>query len=281
MISKLKAVPFRLDAASHTDLPRVLGQTEAALHPGPPGWLQASFGFFDIHTRQKWTLLRPLLGGLPRRGLRLLDAGCGTGRWALELAARRPQWKVTGIDQDQHSIAEAQVRARRLGFDNVSFEAADFLDYVPPERVDVLLSIASAHYLARAGKSQQLFSRFADWLAPGGTLLLYGPREPEAIPTMDWLPPLTNDWGFARLQLLELCRGHGLETALPGAYGLFPVIGRAATMAKQLAIATDRTPLLRALAYPAVRALGSVGLVGPRVDEPSSAWLLVARRSGA
>jgi hypothetical protein len=98
---------------------------------------------------------------------------------------------------------------------------------------------------------------------------------------MDWLPPLTNDWGFARLQLLELCRGHGLETALPGAYGLFPVIGRAATMAKQLAIATDRTPLLRALAYPAVRALGSVGLVGPRVDEPSSAWLLVARRSGA
>lgn len=281
MISKLKAVPFRLDAATHTDLPLVLGQTEAALHPGPPGWLQSSFGFFDIHTRQKWALLRPLLGGLPRRGLRLLDAGCGTGRWALELAARRPQWKVTGIDQDQRSIAEALVRGRRLGLDNLNFEVASFLDFAPPERADVLLSVASAHYLARAGKSQQLFSRFAEWLVPGGTLLLYGPREPAEIPTMDWLPPLTNDWGFPRLQLLELCRSNGFETALPGAYGLFPVIGRAATVAKQLAIATDRNPLLRALAYPAVRVLGSVGLLGPRVDEPSSAWLLVARRSGA
>jgi 3-hydroxyacyl-[acyl-carrier-protein] dehydratase len=59
------------------------------------------------------------------------------------------------------------------------------------------------------------------------------------------------------------------------------VIGRLATLAKQLAIATDGNPLARALAYPAVLALGSMGIWAPRVEDPSSAWLLVARRSGA
>jgi len=281
MISRLKAVPFRLDAAAHSDLPRAMGRAEAALQSGSQGWLQSSFGFLDIHTRQKWGLLRPLLGGLPRRGLRVLDAGCGTGRWTLELAARRPQWKIFGIDQDERSIAEAQVRGRRMGLENVTFETAGFLDYDPPERFDVLLSIASAHYLARVGKSEELFGRFAEWLAPGGTLLLYGPREPEAIPAAEWLPPLTNDWGFSRHHLIELCRYQGFEIAVPGAYGLFPVIGRLATLAKQLAIATDGNPLARALAYPAVLALGSMGIWAPRVEDPSSAWLLVARRSGA
>lgn len=279
MITKLKVVPFRLEAAPKTDLPRVIGRSEATLHSTPQRWLQSSFGLLDIHTRQKWTLLRPLLGGLPKRGVRLLDAGCGTGRWALELASYRPQWQIVGVDMDARSIAEARSRSQRLGLKNVTFELSSFLDFQPPERFDVLLSIASAHYLAREGKAQILFSRFAQWLIPGGTLLLYGPREPELIPALGWLPPLTNDWGFSRLHLLELCRSNGLETATEGAYGLFPVIGRTATVAKQIAIATDKNPIVRAAAYPVVLALGSVGLSAPRIEEPSSAWLLVARRS--
>lgn len=279
MISKLKVVPFRLESAPNTDLPSVIGRTEAALRSAPQRWIQSSLGLLDIHTRQKWGLLRPLLGSLPKRGVRLLDAGCGSGRWALELAARRPQWELVGLDLDQRSIAEARARGKQLALKNCKFELSSFLEYQPTERFNVVLSVASAHYLAKEGKAQALFSRFSQWLVPGGTLLLYGPREPESIPVVDWLPPLTNDWGFSRLHLLELCRANRLEIAVEGAYGLFPVIGKSATMAKQIAIATDANPLTRAVAYPVVLALGSIGLVGPRIEEPSAAWLLVARRS--
>jgi SAM-dependent methyltransferase len=278
MSSRLKVVPFRLEFVPKSDLPCVIGRTEAPLHSAPQRWLQSSMGLLDIHTRQKWVLLRPLLGSLPRRGVRLLDAGCGTGRWALELAARRPEWHVTGLDMDERSIAEARARCKRLAIKNCTFELSSFLDFEPSERFDVLLSVASAHYLAREGKAQALFSRFSQWLVPGGTLLLYGPREPESIPVVNWLPHLTNDWGFSRLHLLELCRANRLETAIEGAYGLFPVIGKAATLAKQIAIATDENPITRAVAYPFVLTLGSIGLLSPRIEEPSAAWLLVARR---
>lgn len=280
MSSKLKVVPFRLESAPKTDLPAMIGRTEAALRSAPQRWIQSSFGLLDIHTRQKWALLRPLLGSLPRRGVCLLDAGCGTGRWALELAARRPEWQIVGVDMDERSIAEARSRGKQLAIGNCTFELSSFLDFQPAGRFNVVLSIASAHYLAKEGKAHALFSRFSKWLMPGGTLLLFGPREPESIPVVDWLPPLTNDWGFSRLDLLELCRANRLETAVEGAYGLFPVIGKAATVAKQLAIATDENPLTRVVAYPVVWALGSIGLLGPRVEEPSAAWLLVARRSG-
>jgi SAM-dependent methyltransferase len=58
-----------------------------------------------------------IAAGLARRGVRpgaaVLDAGCGTGRYAVELARRG--FAVTGIDRSSELLEEARSRARAAG----------------------------------------------------------------------------------------------------------------------------------------------------------------------
>ena len=42
----------------------------------------------------------------------ILDVGCGPGRWALDIAADRPEAEVTGIDLSRDLIDYANARAR-------------------------------------------------------------------------------------------------------------------------------------------------------------------------
>ncbi|MGZ4650855.1 MAG: class I SAM-dependent methyltransferase [Kineosporiaceae bacterium] len=60
----------------------------------------------------------------PAPGDRVLDAGCGPGTQALEIAQRVAGARVTGVDSSQLMIDEAQRRARDSGLD-VSFQVAD------------------------------------------------------------------------------------------------------------------------------------------------------------
>lgn len=64
------------------------------------------FGFG--RTQQEVTFLQDVLG-LEHEGATLLDAGCGGGRWALDLARRGHL--VTGIDRDPARIVRARNRA--------------------------------------------------------------------------------------------------------------------------------------------------------------------------
>jgi magnesium-protoporphyrin O-methyltransferase len=71
-----------------------------------------------------------LLSWLPAdmRGLRLLDAGCGTGALAVEAARRGAD--VTAIDISPTLVALAEERAPRLGAGRIAFAVGDMLD--PP-----------------------------------------------------------------------------------------------------------------------------------------------------
>ena len=68
------------------------------------------FGFG--RTQQEVTFLQDALG-LEQEGATLLDAGCGGGRWALDLARRGHL--VTGIDRDPARIVRARNRALTSG----------------------------------------------------------------------------------------------------------------------------------------------------------------------
>lgn len=63
------------------------------------------------------------------RGKRVLDLGCGDGRFALALAPLAAA--VEGLDQDSESIASAKAKARRSALPNVRFSvgAAQRLPY--------------------------------------------------------------------------------------------------------------------------------------------------------
>jgi SAM-dependent methyltransferase len=234
------------------------------------------WGAADIHTRQKWDALWPQLSRLPETGVRLLDAGCGEGRWSLELAERRPAWRVTGIDMTPADIERARQAGAALESRNTSFACVDFLRYAPAERFDVVLAVASAHYLVEAGKGGELFRRFSDWLRPGGTLLLFGPRRAQEVPRLAHLPPpfRLRDV-FSRGALDALCAENGL-----GVESLVPAIGTLGTYAKQVSCGAGASRTLSVVTYPLQLFLTSCDRVGNGSDAeaPSSAWVLVARK---
>jgi SAM-dependent methyltransferase len=252
----------------------MVGQYTAALEPAPRRWIQRVWGVPNIHIRQKWGAVWPTLSRLPQSGQRVIDAGCGDGRWTLELAARRPRWHLVGIDRDEASISRAQKRLEALGLTNVEFVTADFRDARLPASSDVVLSIASAHYASSKEERLAIFRAFRGWLKPGGMLCLLGPRRSDGGPFDARLPHPEWHEVFSSEDLAALCRDAGLEIDQ-----LHGCIGRPGILAKQLAWVSDGgPPLVRALLYPVQYLMATADRWITRARPGLTLmWLLLAR----
>lgn len=111
---------------------------------------------------------------LPETGATLVELGCGTGRNLAFLGDRRQRlWRTWGVDLCPSLLAQA----RRRGWDEVQWVAADATTWRPPHLVDGVLCAYS-------------LSMIPDWftavdnalamLRPGGTLAVvdfYVPRQ--------------------------------------------------------------------------------------------------------
>lgn len=98
---------------------------------------------------------------------RILVAGCGTGRHAIDVAATYPNARVTAIDISRTSLAYAQRKANEAGFaDRIQFVHADILSMGDwPEPFDIIESAGVLHHMDDPLKGwQTLCSR----LKPGG-----------------------------------------------------------------------------------------------------------------
>lgn len=252
----------------------MLGRATALLEPGATQLLRRTWGIAEIHTRQKWSAIWPLLSQMPSTELRVLDAGCGIGRWTLELALRRPNWFVHGIDKDAGSIQKAKRLLQRSGVNNVQFDEADFLQFAPEKPYDLVLSVASAHYLAGAGNGQTLFRKFSEWLEPGGELVLYGPRAKEERPETTHLESLGDNWAFRATDLYYLTNEAGMRVDT-----LQPRVWKFGTLAKQIAKSAGGSLLARVASYPLQLALSAMDR-DQTTDHHirSAAWLLIATK---
>jgi len=80
-------------------------------------------------------IVRRILGGNHQSPLRqprrILDAGCGTGRWAVEMAAEFPGALVVGLDLVQPSNLTPMLAAMGPLARNVSFVEADLRERLP------------------------------------------------------------------------------------------------------------------------------------------------------
>lgn len=114
-----------------------------------------------------------MAAALARRGIgpgaSLLDAGCGTGRYAVELARRG--FAVTGIDRSPALLAEARRRAVDA-VARVRFEPGDLL--APPDGAafDAIVCRGVLNDLVEPAERAAVFVAFARILRPGGALLL-------------------------------------------------------------------------------------------------------------
>lgn len=98
-----------------------------------------------------------------------LDAGCGAGAEALWLSSRG--WQVTAADISSAALADAQARAASAeGGEQVRWVEADLTTWEP----GTLFDLVTTHYAHPTMPQLDFYDRIAQWVAPGGTLLIVG-----------------------------------------------------------------------------------------------------------
>jgi tellurite methyltransferase len=129
-----------------------------------PG-LSEQFGAIDIY------LFDQLLRGRITAGMRVLDAGCGSGRNLVYLL--RQGFEVFGADSDPHALqATRQLAlsiAPRLPADNFRLEAVEAMSF-PDGFADVVISSAILHFAQSDDQFRAMLQGSWRVLKPGGLL---------------------------------------------------------------------------------------------------------------
>ena len=123
-------------------------------------------------------LRRTLLSGLgDGRGLRLLDAGGGTGRWALHLLRELPRATALLVDVSPGMLEVARRKARRSGArDRLELLAHDLHEPLP-RRLGLFDVVLCFHNVAGlVADPAALVARLVGATAPGGRVALVLPN---------------------------------------------------------------------------------------------------------
>jgi 2-polyprenyl-3-methyl-5-hydroxy-6-metoxy-1,4-benzoquinol methylase len=113
--------------------------------------------------------LRPWLDIEP--GTRVLDVGCGVGRWSSLLAARGGL--VTGMDLSPTMIEQAQRRAKARGVANrCRFLVQDLAQLNAGETFDLIVGVTVLQHILEPQALRAAMHRMAGHLAPGGRMVL-------------------------------------------------------------------------------------------------------------
>jgi SAM-dependent methyltransferase len=110
-------------------------------------------------------------------GRRILDAGCGTGRVAIELDRRG--FAVTGIDADPDMLAEARSKAPDLTW--LLGDVAEWHAPADGELVDLVLLAGNVMVFVEPGTEEQVLANLARALAPGGLVVAGFSVQPDGL----------------------------------------------------------------------------------------------------
>ncbi len=97
------------------------------------------------------THILPLVPGLfakLKKGIKMLDAGCGSGRIVIKLASMFPKSSFTGIDLSEEGIGRAKKEASESGISNVEFIVKDLSDFhltAPEKTYDLITTFDAIH----------------------------------------------------------------------------------------------------------------------------------------
>jgi ubiquinone/menaquinone biosynthesis C-methylase UbiE len=162
---------------------------------------------------------------LPQGGS-VLDVGCGTGTFAIALAASRPDARVTGIDGDPEILARAQAKTGADAVEWIEGLAGELP--LADDSVDVVTMSLVLHHLLPAQKREAL-AEIRRVLKPGGSLHLadWGPPHDSLMSAIFYIsqaidgfqrtaehrtgrvPALLRDAGFAAVERYERLRTAG------------------------------------------------------------------------
>ncbi len=161
-------------------------------------------------------------------GDRVLDVGCGIGRWSRQLAGRGA--RVTGVDLSPTMITEARRRAGAQGLGaDCRFLVADLAQLDLGERFDLVLGVTVLQHILDTPAFDAALAVMAGHLAPGGRMILL-----EAAPTRQVEKCNTSVFvARPRERYLEAIRANGLEVRAiagvdpaPFRRDLLPLLGK-------------------------------------------------------
>jgi ubiquinone/menaquinone biosynthesis C-methylase UbiE len=131
--------------------------------------------------RQALVPLRAAL--LSRPGARLLDVGCGTGRFLRDVKANYPRLDVTGLDLSPHYLAVAQRELRSWSRVQLAVGAAEAMPFADGQ-FDAITCIYLFHELP-SGVRQGVVAEIRRVLKPGGMLVFVDSLQPGDEPDYD------------------------------------------------------------------------------------------------
>lgn len=114
----------------------------------------------------------PLVPGLIealKRGIDVLDVGCGSGRALTKMAQAFPNSRFTGYDFSAEAIATAAAQARHLHLSNIDFQVKDAATLDEGDRYDFITTFDAIHDQA---KPDVVLRNIYNALRPNGTYLM-------------------------------------------------------------------------------------------------------------
>ena len=125
---------------------------------------------------RRWLRVRP--------GARVLDVGCGIGRWSCRLAKRGA--RVTGIDLSPTMIGQARRRAAAQGVaGRCEFVAQDLAALDVAGQFDLILGVTVLQHILEPARLQASVQRLAARLAADGVLVLLEAAPERAVTSCD------------------------------------------------------------------------------------------------
>ena len=138
--------------------------------------------------RSRFERMYARLFGAPANGLRIrlrrvlpatdgdyrtiVDAGCGPGVFAFELAKRHPQAQVLGIELEPDLVERANAIAERARLTNCRFEKGDVTQLDFEAKFDLVVSVDNLEHVEDDVTAMKTLLRA---LRPGGTLAVHVP----------------------------------------------------------------------------------------------------------
>ena len=124
-------------------------------HPGAPDWLNAY-----VASAQRRAMKRALEHVPSLRGKKILDLGCGTGRWSAYLHALGGN--VLGVDVSEDAIEQNRRRYRGIRFSTANIDQLDL-----GESFDVVVTVTVLQHLP-ASRQTSALGRINSHLRHGG-----------------------------------------------------------------------------------------------------------------
>lgn len=135
---------------------------------------QATADDFDAtrqHAWSGWERLLPHLASLPKP-LRVLDVGCGNGRFALYLQRHTPI-QYHGIDNSAALLRHARTALDSAGLADARLDLRDIVEQPPDTgEYDLVALFGVLHHIPGATQRSTLLQRLAARVAQGGLLVL-------------------------------------------------------------------------------------------------------------